>query len=225
MEAEIIPMCEDQGMAIVPWAALGGGQLMSAEQRKQKEQDPGARKGRYSLSENDLKVCEVLEQIAETKSTTLQATVCPMMGLGALFSVANWWCKQALAYLFHQSTYVFPIVGVQTVEHVKAMPDALRIKLSKEEIDSIHNVAIFNPLFPMNFLFNFRGDQKYNLTFTAAHNQQYQMAAWIDAPPKQPVSELCWSLYELEPSWQLGSLTNLIVEIEPDLPSLYIDNN
>ena len=24
MEAEIIPMCEDQGMAIVPWAALGG---------------------------------------------------------------------------------------------------------------------------------------------------------------------------------------------------------
>jgi hypothetical protein len=68
------------------------------------------------------------------------------------------------------------------------MPDALRIKLSKEEIESIQNAADFNPLFPTNFLFNFKGDQKYNLTLTAAHNQQYQMAAWIDAPPKQLVS-------------------------------------
>lgn len=31
MEAEIIPMCQDQGMAVVPWAALGGGQLLSSE--------------------------------------------------------------------------------------------------------------------------------------------------------------------------------------------------
>ncbi|EON63922.1 hypothetical protein W97_03150 [Coniosporium apollinis CBS 100218] len=168
MEAEIIPMCEDQGLAIVPWAALGGGQLMSAEQRKQKEQDPGARKPR-GLTENDVKISEVLEQIARTKSTTLQAV--------------------ALAYLFHQSTYVFPIVGVQTVEHVKAMPDALRIKLSREDIDAIQKAVPFNPLFPVNFLFNFRGDQDYNLSLTAANSQQYQMAAWIDAPPKQPPYE------------------------------------
>ena len=77
IEAEIIPMCEDQGMAIVPWAALGGGQLMSSQERKQKEKDPDARKNR-GFSENDLKVCNVLEQIAENKSTTLQAVVCPL---------------------------------------------------------------------------------------------------------------------------------------------------
>ena len=39
MEAEIIPMCEDQGMAIVLWAVLGGDQLLLAEQRKQKEHE------------------------------------------------------------------------------------------------------------------------------------------------------------------------------------------
>lgn len=74
MEAEIIPMCEDQGMAIVPWAALGGGQLLSAEQRKQKEQDPGARK-RNVLTENDKKVSEAIESIATDKHTTVQAIV------------------------------------------------------------------------------------------------------------------------------------------------------
>ncbi|EXJ74991.1 uncharacterized protein A1O5_01687 [Cladophialophora psammophila CBS 110553] len=164
MEAEIIPMCEDQGMAIVPWAALGGGQLMSAEQRKQKEQDPDARQG-YTFREADIKVSEVLEKLAEDKSTTPQA---------------------ALAYLFQQSAYVFPIVGVQTVEHVEAMPEALRVKLSKDDIKMIQNAYVFDPLFPMNFLFNYRGDQPYNLALTAANNHQYQMAAWINAPPKQP---------------------------------------
>jgi aryl-alcohol dehydrogenase-like predicted oxidoreductase len=89
MEAEIIPMCEDQGMAIIPWAALGGGQLLSTEQRKQKEQDPGARSNRYGLSENDVRVCEVLEQMAESKSTTLQAMVCLVITCGKSVSSAD----------------------------------------------------------------------------------------------------------------------------------------
>jgi len=88
MEAEIIPMCEDQGMAIVPWAALGGGQLMSAEQREKAEQDPGARKG-YGLIENDIKVCEALEQTARSKGTTLQAIVRLTTGPEALLSIVN----------------------------------------------------------------------------------------------------------------------------------------
>jgi len=74
MEAEIIPMCEDQGMAIVPWAALGGGQLMSSEQRKWRERDPDARPDR-SIRDVDIKVSNVLEKIAGDKSTTLQAVV------------------------------------------------------------------------------------------------------------------------------------------------------
>jgi aryl-alcohol dehydrogenase-like predicted oxidoreductase len=89
MEAEIIPMCEDQGMAIIPWAALGGGQLLSTEQRKQKEQDPGARSSRHSLSENDIRVCEVLERMAESKSTTLQAMVCLVITYGSSVSIAD----------------------------------------------------------------------------------------------------------------------------------------
>jgi hypothetical protein len=80
------------------------------------------------------------------------------------------------------------------------MPDALRIKLSKEDIRAIQDAASFNPLFPMNFLFNFKRDQEYNLGLTAADNQQYQMSAWIDAPPKQPVSDLCQPPSQLWPN-------------------------
>ncbi|KAH7138456.1 NADP-dependent oxidoreductase domain-containing protein [Dendryphion nanum] len=163
MESEIVPMCEDQGMAIVTWASLGGGQLATAEQRKKFQEDPDAGKGFYTLSPEDVKVCDVLERLASEKSTTFQAI--------------------ALAYLFHQSTYVFPIVGVQTIDHVKAMPEALRIKLSSEEIAEIHNAKAFDPLFPNTFLF--ANNQRYHTRLTVADQTNIQMSCWIDAPPKQ----------------------------------------
>ena len=37
MEGEVIHMCEDQGMAVVPWGALGSGSLLTAEQRKERD--------------------------------------------------------------------------------------------------------------------------------------------------------------------------------------------
>lgn len=61
-------------MAVVPWASLGGGQLMSAEDREKNAKDLDARKG-YGMSENDIKVCDVLEKISKAKGVTLQAVV------------------------------------------------------------------------------------------------------------------------------------------------------
>ena len=92
---------------------------------------------------------------------------------------------QALAYLYSQSPYVVPIVGVQTVEHVRQMLDHLKVRLSSEDIKAIHEANPLDPLFPTNFLFNFRGDQPYHVGLGATDNQQYQMAAVVDAPPKQ----------------------------------------
>ncbi|SCO86131.1 probable voltage-gated shaker-like K+ channel, subunit beta/KCNAB [Fusarium oxysporum] len=168
VESEIIPMCEDQGMAFVSWGSLGGGLLATAAERERMKKDPDAPKAPYGFDENDAAVCDVLEQLAIAKSTSLKAI--------------------ALAYLFHQTTYVFPIVGVQTVEHVKAMPEALRVRLSTEDIDAIHNATPFNPLFPNNYYFPYENGRGYSLRLTVADHKNYRAGAWISAPPKQPVS-------------------------------------
>jgi aryl-alcohol dehydrogenase-like predicted oxidoreductase len=165
MEAEIIPMCQDQGMGIMPWAALGGGQLLSSEQRRKLEANSQLAGRQKIINEKNIQVSEALEKLASEKKTTLQAI--------------------ALAYLLSQTPYVTPIVGVQSVAHVKAMPEALNIALSDNDLKAIHEASPFEPLFPMNFLFNFRGDQPYNLKLTATDCQQYQMAARIGGPPKQ----------------------------------------
>lgn len=75
---------------------------------------------------------------------------------------------------------------MQTVEHVEALPGAMRIRLSKEEIGQIHDAKAFDPLFPNTFLFG----NKFNTKLTAADQGNYQMATWIDAPPKQEVSSV-----------------------------------
>jgi hypothetical protein len=85
----------------------------------------------------------------------------------------------------HQFTHVFPIVGVQTVEHVKLLPAAMSVELTSGEIDEIHAAAPFNPLFPNTFLFG----EKYNTRLTVADQTSYQMSTWLDAPPKQPVRD------------------------------------
>jgi hypothetical protein len=69
---------------------------------------------------------------------------------------------------------------------VKAIPGALRIKLSKDDIRKIPDAAPFNPLFPNSFLFGEK--TKYSTKLTAKDVVQYKMAAWIDAPPKASVS-------------------------------------
>ncbi|KAH8587365.1 NADP-dependent oxidoreductase domain-containing protein [Bisporella sp. PMI_857] len=161
LEAEIIPMCRDQGMALAPWEALGAGQLLSKKQREEK--NGGRRYG--PTTENEIKVSERLEEVAYKKSTTVQAV--------------------ALAYVLQKTPYVFPIVGARTVEHVEAFADGLSIEMSQQDLDFIDGAIPFNPLFPMTFLYEFGGDRKYNVSLTPADNFQYRMAAYIDSPPHQ----------------------------------------
>ena len=75
LESEIVPMCEDQGMAISSWASLGGGQLTTKEQREKIKDDPDAGHGFYEASEDDINVCKVLEDLANQKNATLQDIV------------------------------------------------------------------------------------------------------------------------------------------------------
>lgn len=78
-------------------------------------------------------------------------------------------------------------VGVNTVEHIKAMPEALKVKLLKDEIDDIHAASPYSSGYPMAFTQHMQ-PVKYDHSWTPADNQQYHMSAWIDAPPKRLVS-------------------------------------
>ena len=137
-ERDLIPMCESEGMALAPWGSLGRGAFMSPEAYEKKAE--GRKMGQ---SENVIKVSAALEKIAKAKGTAITSI--------------------ALAYVRHKSPYVFPIVGGRKIDHLKANIEALRIELSDEELEEIDKAAPFDHGFPLNFVFEYGGEKKYNL--------------------------------------------------------------
>ncbi|KAK0108622.1 hypothetical protein ONS95_003416 [Cadophora gregata] len=148
-ERDIIPMAMHEGMSIAAWGSLGGGQFKTAEQRRAKE-------GRKleEPSENILKVCAVLEHLAEKKGTIMTSI--------------------ALAYVRHKSPYVFPIVGGRTPEQLKANIEALSLELTKEEMDEIEGAAPFDLGFPLTMIGTHAGDSWLN-NIAGYHD-------WVEAP-------------------------------------------
>jgi aryl-alcohol dehydrogenase-like predicted oxidoreductase len=132
-EREIIPMCRAEGMGLAPWGALGGGMFKTEEQlKKQQEQNEG-RSQVMKPTEAQIKVSRALDAVAKRKGTVITSI--------------------AQAYVSAKALYVFPIVGGRNVEHLKANIEALKIKLSDDDIKEIEDAVPFDPGFPSNFLY------------------------------------------------------------------------
>ena len=159
-ERDIIPMCEAEGMALCPWGSLGRGMFMSPEDYEKK--DEGRKMGEQS--ENIKQIAAVLDKLAKKKETLITSI--------------------ALAYVMHKSPYVFPVIGGRKVEHLKSNIEALSIELSDEEVDEIESAAPFDVGFPLNFLFEYGGDQKYNSRMTSKDVFFLRQAGTIDTVQK-----------------------------------------
>lgn len=127
-ERDIIPMCKDEGMAIAPWGALGGGLFKPKDQIGK----DGGRNTLLAKTGKEELVTEVLEKIAKKKGTIVTSV--------------------AFAYVMHKAPYVFPICGGRKVEHLKGNIEALGLRLSQEEIDEIDTGYPFELGFPYTFL-------------------------------------------------------------------------
>lgn len=74
LEREVLPMCRDQGMGVVPWGVMGVSKFRTAERRdgQGREGDDGRK---VPLSENDVKLSEALEALARKKDVPFHALV------------------------------------------------------------------------------------------------------------------------------------------------------
>lgn len=127
-ERDIIHMAAAEGMALCPWGALGGGKFKTAEAREKSNE--GRKAGEATASE--IKISEALEKVAKAKDSQITSV--------------------ALAYVMHKAPYVFPIVGGRNLEHLKGNIEALKLKLTDEDIKAIEGAGEFDVGFPMNFL-------------------------------------------------------------------------
>lgn len=135
-------MCEAEGMGLCPWGALGRGKFKSEE-----EFNAAEREGRKMGPQNDKdrRIAAKLDELAKKKNTQITSI--------------------ALAYIMHKAPYVFPIVGIRKVDHLKGNIEALSISLTDEEVDEIEAAQPFDLGFPGNFVVQ-RAGGKYSSRFT-----------------------------------------------------------
>jgi len=131
-ERDIIPMVRDQGMAICPWGALGGGDFKTEEQREDMKKAGDQGRNMRPATARSKAVTPVLDKIAKELGHSITGV--------------------ALAYVRAKTPYVVPIVGGRKISHLKDNIRALEINLTDEQLAAIDGANEFDIGFPHNFI-------------------------------------------------------------------------
>ena len=128
-EREMIPLCQSEGVGIIPWSPLARGRLArpwQSEHTKRYETDRFG-KSLYSQSEEaDRKVVERLGQVAEQQGVPR--------------------AQLALAWLLSKPAITAPIVGATKPHHLPDAVAALSLRLTAEEVASLEESYATHPV-------------------------------------------------------------------------------
>ena len=127
-EREMLPLCRDQGVGVIPWSPLGRGRLA----RPWGEHTPRIASDAFGATlfahteDNDRRVAEALAQVAAQRGVPR--------------------AQLALAWLLHQPGVTAPIVGASKPGHLDDAVAALSLTLSPEELAALEAPYLPHPL-------------------------------------------------------------------------------
>jgi aryl-alcohol dehydrogenase-like predicted oxidoreductase len=128
VEAEILPICQDYGMGVIPWSPLAGGWLSG--QWRLGRQDLTSRRaaripGRYDLSrpenQKKLEAADALAVLADDMGVSL--------------------VHLAVAFVVNHPAVTSAIIGPRTREHLDSQLGATELQLTDEILDRIDQIV------------------------------------------------------------------------------------
>jgi aryl-alcohol dehydrogenase-like predicted oxidoreductase len=128
-EREMIPLCRDTGIGLIPWSPLARGFLargLSTEATRRAETDRFSKTVYGPTAESDRKVLAEVEALARKRG------------------VPN--AKIALAWLLGKDPVAAPIVGATKMGHLETAVGALEVKLAGEEIAALEAPYVPHPV-------------------------------------------------------------------------------
>ncbi|MDJ0840286.1 MAG: aldo/keto reductase [Acidobacteriota bacterium] len=138
-ELELLPMCRELGISLMPWSPLAGGVLSGKYTREHVTGDTdgvdaartGMTKALGQLTDRAIDIAEVVKEVAaETGASPSQVS---------------------LRWLIDQPGVLAPIVGARKLSHLTDNLKALDIELSAEHHARLDSVSKPEPIFPGNF--------------------------------------------------------------------------
>ena len=125
-EREMVPFCQEEGIALTPYSALAAGRLSRkpGETTQRLEKDAYARFKYDATARQDSVIIDRVDEIARQRGVTMT--------------------EVALAWLLTKVTS--PVVGATKLHHVDGAVKATELELTPEEIDSLESPYVPHPL-------------------------------------------------------------------------------
>lgn len=127
-EREMLPLCKDQGIGVIPWSPLARGRLTRAwDASSQRQETDAFGKTLYRQAEDaDRQVVEALARVAQRH------------GLPR--------AQVALAWLLQKNEVAAPIIGASKSQHLDDAVAALSLKLGSEDIAELEGPYVPHPV-------------------------------------------------------------------------------
>jgi aryl-alcohol dehydrogenase-like predicted oxidoreductase len=128
-EREMIPLCLDQGVGVIPWSPLARGLLAGNRGRGGERRTVRAGSDSYAdrlYDEDDFAVVDALREVADAR------------GLAP--------AQVALAWLLGKPAVTAPIVGATKLEHLEDAVAAVDVTLSDEEVARLEAPYVPHPV-------------------------------------------------------------------------------
>jgi aryl-alcohol dehydrogenase-like predicted oxidoreductase len=126
-EREMLPLCKDQGVGVIPWSPLARGKLArapGAEATTRSETDRFGKTLYTAMAEADGRVLAALDAMSRERKLSH--------------------AQIALAWLLHKDVTA-PIIGATKMDHLEIAVQAVDVKLSSAELAALESAYVPHP--------------------------------------------------------------------------------
>ena len=130
LEHELLPLCNEEGLGILPWSPLSGG-FLTGKYTRQNQKPSGARRSEFNfppVDERGYDAIEILTDISKSKNITI--------------------AQLSLAWLLAQKGVTSVIIGANKISQLEDNLGSVNIKLTEDEILKLSNVTMPKKLYP-----------------------------------------------------------------------------
>nr|WP_119612174.1 aldo/keto reductase [Streptomyces acidiscabies] len=124
-EREMLPLCADQGVGVIPWSPLARGRL-TRDWDAATDRSATDNFGATLYQEGDRAIVEAVTRIAEARNVPR--------------------AQVALAWLLHQDTVTAPIIGASKPKHLEDAVAAVELELTDKEIEELETPYTPHPI-------------------------------------------------------------------------------
>jgi len=129
-EREMIPLCQAEGVGVIPWSPLARGFLAGNRQTQERGGTTRAKTDDFAFSmyfkETDFQVVDRVVEVAKKRGVEP--------------------AQIALAWMLHKDAITAPIIGASKMNHLEGAVAALEIKLSTEEMAFLEELYLPHPV-------------------------------------------------------------------------------